>query len=70
MKQNFTVIHGEIKIVLFDNRINSKTKGTINEIILDDSKKYSRLSIPENIWYSFKGLNKGHSLLLNISSIS
>ena len=69
MKQNFCVPFGKLKLVLFDNRENSKSKGLINEIILDDSKNYKRVTIPKNIWYSFKCLNKSYCLLLNISNI-
>lgn len=69
MKQNFTVIFGKMKIVLFDNRDKSETKGSINEFLLDDLENYFRLTIPENIWYSFKSLNKDFTLLLNIADI-
>tara|TARA_B110000003_G_scaffold274750_1_gene315498 strand:+ start:1843 stop:2307 length:465 start_codon:yes stop_codon:yes gene_type:complete len=69
MKQNFCVPFGKLKLVLYDNRINSVTNGSINEIILDDKDNYSRVSIPENIWYSFKCLSSGYCLLLNIASI-
>lgn len=69
MKQNFCVPFGQLKLVLFDNRENSITKGLINEIILDDSKNYNRVTIPKNIWYSFKCLSNPYCLLLNISDM-
>ena len=69
MKQNFCVPFGKLKLVLFDNRKNSITKGLINEIILDDSQNYSRVAIPRNIWYSFKCLNDPYCLLHNITNI-
>tara|TARA_B110000003_G_C16378070_1_gene429318 strand:+ start:133 stop:591 length:459 start_codon:yes stop_codon:yes gene_type:complete len=69
MKQNFCVPYGKLKLVLFDNRINSPSKGVINEIILCDDKNYIRVTIPENIWYSFKCLSDPYCLLLNISNI-
>ena len=69
MKQNFCVPFGKLKLVLFDDRENSKTKGLINELILDDSKNYKRVTIPKNIWYSFKCLSDPYCLLLNISNI-
>ena len=69
MKQNFCVPYGKLKLVLFDNRINSPSKGVINEIILCDYKNYIRVTIPENIWYSFKCLSDPYCLLLNISNI-
>ena len=69
MKQNFCVPYGKLKLVLFDDRINSITKGVINEIILNDNEDYIRVTIPENIWYSFKCLSKDYCLLLNIANI-
>lgn len=69
MKQNFCVPYGKLKLVLFDNRINSNSKGVINEIILSDDKNYIRVTIPENIWYSFKCLSDDYCLLLNIANI-
>lgn len=69
MKQNFCVPYGKLKLVLFDNRINSTSKGVINEIILSDDKNYIRVTIPENIWYSFKCLSDDYCLLLNIANI-
>lgn len=67
MIQNFTVINGRMKLVLFDNRNKSLTSGVINEFILDDFKNYFRITIPNNIWYSFKCLSSEPCLLLNIA---
>ena len=69
MKQNFCVPFGELKLVLFDDRTCSSTRGIVNEIILNDNKEYIRVTIPENIWYSFKCLNSDYCLLLNIANI-
>jgi dTDP-4-dehydrorhamnose 3,5-epimerase len=69
MKQNFCVPYGELKLVLFDDRVNSSTRGIVNEIILSDNENYIRVTIPENIWYSFKCLSIDYCLLLNIANI-
>ena len=69
MKQNFCVPYGKLKLVLFDNRVDSPSKGVINEIILSDNENYMRVTIPENIWYSFKCLSNDYCLLLNIANI-
>lgn len=69
MKQNFCVPYGRLKLVLYDNRQNSSTKGCINEFLLDDKENYKRITVPEEIWYSFKCLNEDYCLLLNIASI-
>lgn len=69
MKQNFCAPYGKLKLVLFDNRNGSKTKGLINEFILDDSNNYQRITIDSEIWYSFSCLSEDYCLLLNISNL-
>lgn len=69
MKQNFCVPFGKLKLVLYDNRIDSPSRNVIDEIILSDDKYYIRVTIPENIWYSFKCISENYCLLLNIASI-
>ena len=66
MHQNFCVPFGVVKIVVFDNREDSKTKGEIAEIILDDDTNYCLLSMPPKLWYSFKCISEHPSLLANI----
>jgi dTDP-4-dehydrorhamnose 3,5-epimerase len=67
--QNFCVPYGVLKIVLVDNRTNSTTYGNIIEIILNDSDHYYLLTIPPNIWYSFKSLSLDFTLLSNLINI-
>ena len=65
---NFVVIHGQIKIVVYDNRNNSKTKTVFNEFVLS-KENYCRITIPNGLWYGFKGLSKDENILLNFSNI-
>jgi dTDP-4-dehydrorhamnose 3,5-epimerase len=64
--QQFCVPYGQIKVVLYDNRPNSPSYGQIDEIILNDNLNYKLLTIPPNLWYSFKCEASGFSLLANI----
>lgn len=64
--QNFCVPIGAVKIVVFDNRDESSTKGVFDEIILDDSMNYCLLSMPPGLWYSFKCISENFALLANI----
>jgi len=66
--QNLVVPCGEIKFVLYDDRINSPTYGEFYEIILS-RQNYQRLTIPSMVWYGFKGLEKGLNMLMNVSDI-
>jgi len=67
--QNFCVPFGAVKIVIFDNRPNSLSRGVVQEILLDDDVNYKLLSMPPGLWYSFKSLSKKYSLLANIIDI-
>lgn len=66
--QNICVPVGQVKFILFDNRLDSETYGRINEFLLDDSSNYYLLSFPPNLWYSFKSLNSNFSILANLST--
>ena len=61
---NYVCISGKVKLVLFDNRENSDTKGRIEEINLSP-KNYFLVTIPPNIWNGFKGLEKPNSIIAN-----
>tara|TARA_B100000989_G_scaffold49912_1_gene32900 strand:- start:9829 stop:10272 length:444 start_codon:yes stop_codon:yes gene_type:complete len=61
---NYACIFGKVKLVLFDDRKNSDTKGIYQEIFLSP-QNYSLITIPPNIWNGFKGLYDKHSIIAN-----
>ena len=61
---NYACIKGKVKLVLIDDRKNSKTKNQYQEIILSP-EKYFLVSIPPNIWNGFKGLDTNESIIAN-----
>ncbi len=65
---NYTCVTGEVKLVLFDDRLDSPTKNKYQEIILSQ-KNYSLVTIPPNIWNGFKGLNFKESIIANCLTI-
>ena len=68
MTLNYAVVHGSIKLVLYDDRDVSKTKGTIQEIILSNENHFL-VSIPPKIWNGFCSSNNKHAILANCSDI-
>lgn len=66
ISQNFCVPYGAIKFVIYDNRVNSNTKGNIQEVTLDDNENYILLTMPPGLWYSFKCLSNNVAILSNI----
>lgn len=69
MELNYAVIVGEIKLVLYDDREGSCTKGHLMEIFSGE-KNYVLIQIPPLIWNGFKGLGTGVSIVANCSTIS
>ena len=67
MTMNLIVPIGEIKFVLYDDR-DKKSDPKIKEIIIGQSN-YKRLTIPPNIYVSFKGISKNINLVLNVADI-
>ncbi len=65
---NLIVPVGKIKFVLYDDRENSISKNHFFEVELSKDN-YKRLTVPPNIWMSFKGTGHDLNLLLNITDI-
>ena len=65
---NYTVIYGMIKLVLYDERENSKTRGNLMEIFLGEDN-YLLIKIPPKIWNGFKGIGEKKAIIANCASI-
>ncbi len=61
---NYVCVKGKVKLVLYDDRKNSSTKGKIKEYDLSP-EDYYLITIPPNIWNGFKGLDKEESIIAN-----
>jgi len=59
---------GAVRFVIFDDRVNSPTKGEFDEVILS-RENYGRLTIPPLLWVGFQGVDSSSSILLNVASI-
>ena len=62
---NMTVIKGMAKIVLYDDRKDSPTMGTVNEFIVGDHN-YILIHIPKFIWHGFKCISEEEAMIINI----
>jgi dTDP-4-dehydrorhamnose 3,5-epimerase len=69
MTQRIAVPIGRIRLVLFDNRTKSATKGVVEEIILGRPDQYYLICIPPLLWYGFQGISESPALLVNCSDI-
>lgn len=68
MIQSFAVPVGEIDLVVYDDRPESKTKGIIQKITVG-VEHYGLVQIPSLVWYGFKGVASGESLIVNCASM-
>lgn len=68
MTLNYAVISGKIKLVLYDQRKNSKTFNKIQEIFMS-TENYSLIIVPPMIWNGFKAIGNEPSIVANCSDI-
>jgi dTDP-4-dehydrorhamnose 3,5-epimerase len=69
MTLNYTVPHGSIKFVLYDDRQGSPTKGEVQEIFLGPDN-YCRVTVPPMIWNGLKGIGTMTAIVANCASIA
>ena len=68
MTLNLIVPFGEVKFVLYDDRLKSTSYGEYTEIVLSRSNYY-RLTVPPMLWMGFNGLGTDTSIILNVANI-
>lgn len=64
MTLNYTCPYGRVKLVLYDNRPDSSTRGEVMEVFLGPDN-HSLVIIPPEIWNGFKGLHGPFSIVAN-----
>ena len=68
MTLNYAVVSGMIKLVLYDPRKDSKTKGEIQELYIGEDN-YVLVKIPPGIWNGFKGSGNKPAIVANCATI-
>lgn len=67
MTLNYSVPVGKVKLVLFDDRPSSPTKGKLMEIFLGPDN-YQLVIVPPLVWNGFKGISTSASIVANCST--
>lgn len=67
--QHFAVPCGLLKIVLYDDRPASSTRGRLRELRLGRPDHYGLLRIPVGVWYGFTALGTAPALICNCADI-
>lgn len=68
MTLNYAVPFGKIKLVLYDDRSESPTKGELMEIFLGPDN-YNLITIPPLVWNGTKGLGETVSIIANCATL-
>lgn len=67
MTLNYAVVSGMIKLVLFDDRGDSPTKGRIQELFTGQDS-YALITIPPHVWNGFKCIGGSPALVANCAT--
>lgn len=62
---HFVCVGGMIKLVLYDDRAGSRTKGLINEFFLGTHNPLL-VQVPTRVWHGFKGISVPESIVINV----
>ncbi|MEA2532997.1 MAG: dTDP-4-dehydrorhamnose 3,5-epimerase [Actinomycetota bacterium] len=68
MALNYACVYGRIKMVLYDDREGSPTRGHLMELFLGPDD-YSLVQVPTEVWNGFKGMGHEISVVANCATI-
>ena len=68
MTINYAVVTGTTKLVLYDDRAGSSTRGRIEELFIGESN-YSLVRVPPMVWNGFKGIGTKPAIVANCATI-
>ena len=62
---HFVCVHGMMKVVLYDDRKDSPTRGVVNEFFLGEHHPVL-LRIPAGVYHGFKCVSEHEALIINV----
>lgn len=65
MTQRLAVPVGRIRLVIYDNRTDSRTRGTVQILELGRAEAFSLVLIPPLVWYGFAAVGEAPALIAN-----
>ena len=68
MTLNYAVPSGMIKMVLYDDREGSSTRGVLQELFVGDLD-YSLVTVPPLVWNGFKGIGTTSAVVANCATV-
>jgi dTDP-4-dehydrorhamnose 3,5-epimerase len=67
MALNYAVVSGMIKLVLFDDRPDSPSRGQLMELFVGD-QNYCLVHVPPKVWNGFKGCGAQTAIVANCAT--
>lgn len=67
MTLNYAVVVGMIKLVLYDDRSGSPTRGRLMEIFTGEDS-YALITVPPGVWNGFKGIGVKPAIVANCAT--
>jgi dTDP-4-dehydrorhamnose 3,5-epimerase len=64
---NIVCVKGMLKLVLFDDRENSKTKGEVNELFIGENNPIL-VQVPKGVYHGWKCISPEEALVINCPS--
>jgi dTDP-4-dehydrorhamnose 3,5-epimerase len=68
MTLNYACIHGRIKLVIYDEREESATRGELMEVFLGPDN-YALVVIPRGVWNGFKGMGTDAAIMADCTDL-
>ena len=68
MTLNYAVVVGMIKLVLYDDREDSPTRGELQELFVGEDN-YVLVTVPPGIWNGFKGMGIKTAVVVNCATV-
>jgi dTDP-4-dehydrorhamnose 3,5-epimerase len=68
MTLHYACVHGRVKLVIYDEREHSATKGELMELFLGPDN-YSLVVIPPDLWNGFKGMGDEPAIIADLIDI-
>jgi dTDP-4-dehydrorhamnose 3,5-epimerase len=67
MTLNYAVLCGSIKLVLYDDRQGSTTRGQLMELFVGEAN-YCLVTVPAGVWNGFKGIGSERAIVANCAT--
>jgi dTDP-4-dehydrorhamnose 3,5-epimerase len=68
MTLNYAVVQGAIKLVLFDDRSGSRSRGEVMELFPGEAN-YCLVTVPPLVWNGFKGIGVTPAIVANCATV-